>query len=35
MKLRLQKYAVIISTDKSYMKLNNNKLNSLKTYDIA
>jgi hypothetical protein len=35
MKLGLQNYTVIIPTDKSYIKFNNNKLNSLQTYDIA
>jgi hypothetical protein len=35
MKLGLQNYAVIISIDNSFIKFNNNKINSLQIYDIA
>jgi hypothetical protein len=35
MKLVIQNYAVIIPTDISYIKFNNNKINSLQTYGIA
>jgi hypothetical protein len=35
MKLGLQKYAVIIPIGNSYIKFNNNKRNSLQTYDTA
>jgi hypothetical protein len=35
MKLGLQNYVIIIPTDNSYIKFNNNKINSLQTYDIA
>jgi hypothetical protein len=31
----LQNYAIIISTDNSHIKFNNNKINSLQTYDTA
>jgi hypothetical protein len=35
MKLGLQNYAVIIPVDNSYIKFNNNNINSLQTYYIA
>jgi hypothetical protein len=35
MKLGLQNYAIIIPTDNSYSKFNNNMINSLQIYDIA
>jgi hypothetical protein len=35
MKLALQNYAVIIATDSSYIKFNNNEINSLQTCDNA
>jgi hypothetical protein len=35
MKLGLQNYAAIILIENSCIKFNNNKLNSLQTYDIA
>jgi hypothetical protein len=35
MKLGLQNYAVIVPIENSYIKFNNNKINSLQVYDIA
>jgi hypothetical protein len=35
MKQGLQNYAIIIPNDNSYIRFNNNKINSLQTYDIA
>jgi tRNA C32,U32 (ribose-2'-O)-methylase TrmJ len=35
MKLGLQNYAITIPIDKSYVKFNNNKINSLQIYEIS
>jgi hypothetical protein len=35
MKRGLQSYAVIVPSENSYIRFNNNKINSLQTYDIA
>jgi hypothetical protein len=35
MKLGLRNYTVIMSNEKSCIKFNNNRLNSLQSYDIA
>jgi hypothetical protein len=35
MKRGLHSYAVIVPTENSYIRFNNNKINSLQTYDIA
>jgi hypothetical protein len=35
MKLGFQNYAVNITIDNSYIKFNNNKINSLQTYDTT
>jgi hypothetical protein len=35
MKLGLWNYAIIIPVDNSYIKFNNNKINSLQTYGTA